>query len=157
MSKLKTFKEIERICRLLRKKRKTIVFTNGCFDILHIGHIRLLKKAKAGGDVLVLGLNTDSSIRRIKGGTKPIIKEEERAEMLSALEMVDYIVMFSEDTPERLIGIIKPDILVKGRDYRLEQVVGRKFVESYGGRVVLIPTVKDRSTTDIIRKIQSAK
>lgn len=157
MSKIKTFQEMADICKTLKKERKIIVFTNGCFDILHAGHVRMLKKAKAEGDVLVVGLNTDSSIKRIKGGSRPFVGETDRAEILEALGMTDYVVLFPEDTPEKLMSIIKPDVLVKGGDYRMDEVVGGEFVEGYGGRVVVVPEVKNRSTTNIVEKIRAAK
>jgi rfaE bifunctional protein nucleotidyltransferase chain/domain len=157
MSKINTFKEIARICKKLKDEEKVIVFTNGCFDILHAGHIKLLKAAKAKGDILIVGLNTDGSIEQIKGSSRPFIRENDRAEILSALEMVDYVVLFPQDTPEKLIKIIKPDVLVKGGDYRRETVVGRQFVEGYGGKVILVPELKNRSTTSIVKKIQLSR
>lgn len=155
MTKIKTFREIAEICKDIRKEGKTIVFTNGCFDILHTGHIRMLRRAALQGDVLIVGLNTDESVKRIKGGSRPFVKEKDRAEILSALEMVDYVVLFPQDTPEKLLSVIKPDVLVKGGDYKIDQVVGRKFVEYYGGRVVVVPEVKGRSTTDLVTKIRT--
>ncbi len=157
MSKIKTFKEISSICKKLKNGKKVVVFTNGCFDILHAGHIKLLKAAREEGDILIVGLNTDSSVEQIKGSPRPFIREDDRAEILSALEMVDYIVLFPQKTPEKLIKLIKPDVLVKGGDYRKETVVGRQFVEGYGGKVVLVPKLKNRSTTSIVKKIQSSQ
>ncbi|MCM8777306.1 MAG: D-glycero-beta-D-manno-heptose 1-phosphate adenylyltransferase [Candidatus Omnitrophica bacterium] len=154
MGKIKSFREIEKISRQLKKKGRKIVFTNGCFDILHKGHIRLLKKAKSLGDVLIVGLNTDSSVRRLKGKDRPFLKEDDRAEILSALEMVDYVVLFPQDTPYKLIKIIKPDVLVKGGDYKKEGVVGRDIVEDYGGRVYIFPVIKGISTTKIVEKVK---
>lgn len=154
MEKLKNFKEIEKISRKLKKEGKKIVFTNGCFDILHKGHIRLLRKAKSLGDVLIVGINTDSSVRRLKGKGRPFVKEKDRVEVISALEMVDYVVLFSQDTPYQLIKVVKPDILVKGGDYKKEDVVGRDIVEGYGGRVYIFPLVKGVSTTGIAERIK---
>ncbi|PLY08315.1 MAG: bifunctional heptose 7-phosphate kinase/heptose 1-phosphate adenyltransferase [Desulfuromonas sp.] len=132
---------------------KKIVFTNGCFDLLHVGHVKYLQKARQLGDLLVLGLNSDASIRRLKGAKRPLIGEEERAHILAALDCIDYVVVFNEDTPLQLIEIVKPDILVKGGDYSPKEVVGREFVESCGGRVELIQFVDGKSTTNIIEKV----
>ena len=137
----------------LRRRRKKIVFTNGCFDIIHAGHVRYLKKARSLGDALVVGLNSDSSIRTIKGHLRPIVPEKERAEVLSALTCVDYIVLFNEATPIRLITAIKPDVLAKGADWASKEIVGADVVKSAGGRVARIPLVKGKSTTNIIKKI----
>jgi len=156
MGKIKSFKEIESVSRHLKKEGKKIVFTNGCFDILHKGHIRLLRKAKSLGDILVVGLNTDASVRRLKGKGRPFIKEKDRAEILSSLELVDYVVLFKQDTPYELIKIVKPDILVKGGDYKTEEVVGRDIVERSGGKVYIFPVVKGVSTTEIAKRIKKA-
>ena len=133
---------------------KKIVFTNGCFDILHIGHKRYLQKAASLGDILVVGVNSDESVRRLKGPERPVNSEQDRAEMLSALGFVDYVVIFDEDTPYELIKKIQPDVLVKGGDYKSDEVVGREIVEARSGRVELIPFVEGKSTTNIIKKIQ---
>lgn len=135
-------------------EKQKIVFTNGCFDILHIGHIRYLQESARLGDVLIIGLNSDASVKRLKGPERPINSEAERAEMLSALEFVNYVAIFEEDTPIELIKKIKPDVLVKGGDYRNEYVVGTNEVESRGGRLVLIPFVEGKSTTEIIERIK---
>ncbi len=132
-----------------------VVFTNGCFDLLHVGHVKYLQKARALGDLLVLGLNSDASIRRLKGEKRPLIDEEERAHILAALDCIDYLVVFDEDTPYELIDQLRPDILVKGGDYLPDEVVGKEIVESYGGRVELISFVDGKSTTNIIEKILS--
>lgn len=131
-----------------------IVFTNGCFDILHIGHVRYLKKAAELGDVLVVGVNSDKSVKRLKGPERPINNENDRMELLSSLEFVDYVVMFDTDTPYELIKRIQPDVLVKGGDYKPEEVVGKDIVEARGGRLELIPFVEGKSTTAIINKIK---
>lgn len=136
-------------------KDKKIVFTNGCFDILHIGHIRYLQEAAKLGDVLVLGLNSDASIKRLKGLNRPINYEKDRAEMLCALGFIDYVVIFDEDTPLDLIKRIQPDVLVKGGDYSNEYVIGTNEVEARGGKLVLIPFVEGKSTTNIIKTIES--
>mgnify|MGYP001563642486 CR=1 FL=1 len=136
-----------------RKKGKRIVFTNGCFDLLHYGHLELLKKAKAKGDILIVGLNSDTSVRRLKGPGRPIQREKERAEILSSLRMVDYVVFFNESTPLRLIKTIKPDILVKGSDYKNKKVVGREIVKKGRGEVYLFPVKKGYSSTALFKKI----
>ncbi|MBI5373852.1 MAG: D-glycero-beta-D-manno-heptose-7-phosphate kinase [Candidatus Schekmanbacteria bacterium] len=141
------------LIKLLKGKRKKIVFTNGCFDILHMGHIYLLQKAKSFGDVLIVGINTDSSIRRIKGEKRPLIGEDERARVLSALACVDYVTFFDEDTPIDIIKKITPDVLVKGGDYKKNEVVGAGYVDNHGGRVELVPVVNGLSTSNIIEKI----
>lgn len=149
-----SIEEIEQICRTLRENNQKIVFTNGCFDILHIGHIKYLKEAKTYGDKLIVGLNSDSSVRRLKGMQRPIVPENERAEVLDSLKPVDYVVIFEEDTPMELIKIVRPDVLVKGGDYTEENIVGANYVGTYGGRVVVIPYVAGRSTTSLIDKIR---
>ncbi len=130
-----------------------IVFTNGCFDILHPGHIYLLESAKSLGDVLIVGLNSDLSVKRLKGEKRPIYNQEERAFMLSSLFCVDYIIIFEEDTPYNLINNIKPDVLVKGADWNKDEVVGREVVEGRGGKIFLISVLEKYSTSDIITKI----
>ena len=139
-----------------RLKDEKTVFTNGCFDIMHLGHITILENAYHLGDHLIVGVNSDSSVKRLKGESRPIFPENDRARMLASLEFVDLVVIFEEDTPENLIKILKPDILVKGEDYKDKEVVGREFVESYGGEVILLPLVKGYSTTEIIRRIKEA-
>lgn len=140
------------LCKLRRNNRK-IVFTNGCFDIIHVGHIRYLKKAKELGDLLVVGLNTDNSVKRLKGKNRPIIRQNDRAEILAALEYVDYVVLFNETTPERLIKDIRPDILVKGGDYKISEIVGRNTAKM----TRTIPLTEGKSTSDIISKIRHEK
>jgi D-beta-D-heptose 7-phosphate kinase/D-beta-D-heptose 1-phosphate adenosyltransferase len=151
--KIKTRSELVRIRQQLREAGKTVVFTNGVFDILHRGHVEYLEKARQLGDVLIVGMNSDASVRRIKPAGRPIVPEEDRATVLAALEMVSYVCLFSEDTPAELIAALVPDVLVKGGDYRLEDIVGREVVWEHGGRVETIPLTPDRSTTDIIGKI----
>jgi D-beta-D-heptose 7-phosphate kinase/D-beta-D-heptose 1-phosphate adenosyltransferase len=149
-------KDIEVLVSILnehRKKNDKIVFTNGCFDILHIGHIEYLKFARKQGDLLVIGLNTDRSVKSLKGPVRPFVSETERAKMLSALEDVTYVVLFDEQTPMNLIKAVRPDVLVKGEDWRNAGAVGREFVESYGGKVVYAPFVDGISTTNIVSRI----
>ena len=145
--------EIRKLTSLAKSCGKTVVFTNGCFDLIHGGHIEFLQKARALGDLLVIGLNSDASVTRIKGPGRPIKSAQERAGILAALKYVDYITLFDEDTPENLIRELRPDILVKGDDYKIDEVVGREIVEGYGAKVVLIPIVKGHSTTGTVEKI----
>ena len=152
-TKIKVLDELEEILNRHRKENKKIVFTNGCFDILHVGHIEYLKFSRRQGDVLVIGLNTDRSVREQKGDKRPFVSEDERARLISALEDVGYVILFDELTPDKLIRRIKPDVLVKGEDWKEKGVVGREYVESYGGKVILAPLVKDVSTTDIVSRI----
>jgi D-beta-D-heptose 7-phosphate kinase/D-beta-D-heptose 1-phosphate adenosyltransferase len=152
-SKIKRREVLRELLDVERRRGKTIVFTNGCFDLLHVGHVKYLQKARRLGDLLVLGLNSDDSIRRLKGPNRPLIGEQERAHILAALSCVDFVVLFDEDTPLDLIRMLRPDILVKGGDYTPETVVGREIVESYGGRIALIDLVDGRSTTNIIERI----
>ncbi len=146
-------KELEKIKKWKREGKK-IVFTNGCFDIIHAGHVDYLEKAKALGDILVVGLNSDDSIRRIKGKDRPVNIQQHRKKVLEALKPVDLVIVFDEDTPEKLIKMIKPDVLVKGGDWKIENIVGADFVKSYGGTVTTIDFVYDISTTKIIEKIK---
>ncbi len=136
----------------LRADNKKIVFTNGCFDIIHVGHIAYLKKARRLGDALVIGLNSDSSVRAIKGIARPINREADRATVLAAMYFVDYITIFSDPTPERLIRQISPDVLAKGADWKIRDIVGADFVRSYGGKIARIPYIKGYSTTAVIEK-----
>jgi D-glycero-beta-D-manno-heptose 1-phosphate adenylyltransferase len=146
----------EAILRFGREKRngRRIVFTNGCFDLLHPGHIRGFELARQMGDALIVGLNSDASVRQLKGPTRPVIPEQERAEILSALESVDAVVIFDELTPREVISSLLPDILVKGGDWPGDQIVGREEVEAAGGKVVSIPLVTGYSTTTILQKIR---
>ena len=137
-----------------KAKGNTIVFTNGCFDILHAGHVRYLNAAKALGDILVVGLNSDDSVRRLKGEGRPINPAADRAEVLAGLRAVDHVIIFEEATAEELVRQIKPDIYVKGGDYSLDSLPEASIVESYGGETVLIPLVEGRSTTNVIRRLQ---
>jgi len=147
----------ELILRLeaVRRNGRRIVFTNGCFDLLHPGHIRCLEQARALGDVLVVLINSDSGVRQLKGEGRPILPQNERAEILAALAAVDYVVIFDEPTPRKLIARLLPDVLVKGGDWGPDEIVGREEVEAAGGRVVSIPMEPDFSTTDILARIRS--
>ena len=151
--KIKDREVLAGILEMERQKGRSVVFTNGCFDLLHVGHVKYLQKARRLGDLLVLGLNSDDSIRRLKGPRRPLIEQDERAHILAALDCIDYLVIFDEDTPLELIETLRPKILVKGGDYSPEGVVGKDLVESYGGRVELIQFVDGRSTSNIIEKI----
>jgi D-beta-D-heptose 7-phosphate kinase/D-beta-D-heptose 1-phosphate adenosyltransferase len=137
-----------------KRHGQKIVFTNGCFDVLHFGHVHYLLQAKKLGDILVIGLNSDDSVRRLKGPTRPINGENERAFVLAALVCVDYVTLFEEDTPEELIKVLRPDVLVKGGDYTLDNIVGADFVTQNGGTVTTIPFVEGFSSTRIIEKLK---
>ena len=153
-NKIKSLKELSLIVSRLKRQKKKIVFTNGCFDILHYGHAKYLERAKGLGDYLIVGLNSDTSVRIVKKDkNRPVNSQAERAGVLAGLSSVDYIVIFSESTPYKLIKTLKPDIIVKGGDWKKDDVVGKDIVESYGGKAVISPYVKGYSTTDIIKKI----
>ncbi|HMA62582.1 MAG TPA: D-glycero-beta-D-manno-heptose 1-phosphate adenylyltransferase [bacterium] len=153
-NKIVARKKIPGIVKELQKQNTKVVFTNGCFDILHSGHVVLLEKARSQGDLLVLGINTDDSVRRLKGASRPINDQLERARVLAGLESVSYVTFFKEDTPAEIIKEILPNVLVKGGDYAIDEIVGRKTVQDNGGQVVTIPLVKGRSTSNIINKIK---
>lgn len=148
-NKVLTLPALRKKVSALKKQKKTIVFTNGCFDLLHAGHVRLFKKARSYGDALIVAINSDASLRRLKGPGRPLVGQKDRAELLSALEPVDIVTVFDEDTPARVISALRPDVLVKGGDYAIDQIVGRESVQ----RVVRFPTVKGRSTSSLIQKI----
>ena len=139
----------------MKQAGKQLVFTNGCFDLIHAGHVRYLAQARALGDVLVVALNSDRSVRALKGEGRPILSEQERAEVIAALEAVDYVIVFDEETPRELIAALLPDVLVKGGDWPLDQIVGRDEVEAAGGKVLSLPYVEGSSTTEIIERIKS--
>jgi rfaE bifunctional protein nucleotidyltransferase chain/domain len=145
--------EIISLRKNLKKLNKKVVFTNGCFDLIHSGHVDYLVKSKQTGDILIVGLNSDASIKRIKGEKRPILKEDERAFIISNLKAVDYVTLFEEDTPLELISKIIPDVLVKGADWSIENIVGRDIVEQSGGEVKTIAFVNDQSTSKIINLI----
>lgn len=149
-------KELSEIVKKAREDGKKVVFTNGCFDILHVGHIRLLQASRGLGDLLVVGVNSDGSVKRLKGPSRPVVNEAERAEVIAALEAVDYVVIFSEDTPVELIGELKPDIHVKGGDYDINSIPEASVIKSYGGVLYSFKLVEGHSTTEIIRKIEES-
>ncbi|OGW75746.1 MAG: glycerol-3-phosphate cytidylyltransferase [Omnitrophica bacterium RBG_13_46_9] len=154
MGKIKTLAGITKIVAVSRKKNKKIIFTNGCFDLLHYGHIKYLQKCKGLGGILIVGINSDRSVKKIKGPLRPLTRERDRSAILAALECVDYVIFFNEATPEKVIKAIAPDILAKGGDWQKSDIVGRDFVEKRGGRVFCIPFVKGYSTTRIIEHIK---
>jgi rfaE bifunctional protein nucleotidyltransferase chain/domain len=148
--------DLETMCEALRKAGRTIVFTNGCFDLLHPGHLDLFSRSAALGDTLLVGINDDASVRRLKGRERPIHPAGERAEMLVALRWVDCVTVFSEDTPLETIQLVRPDVLVKGAEYKEPDIVGARFVRSYGGDVVRVPMKKGHATRLLVRKISDA-
>ena len=152
--KLKTWQEIDSIALDFHIHGRKVVFTNGCFDIIHAGHVKYLAEAKKLGDVLFLGLNSDQSVRRLKGDSRPINSEADRASVLSALRSIDYVVVFGEDTPENIIRTIRPDVLVKGGDYKPADIVGYDIVTAREGIVVTVPYIEGFSTTNIIERMQ---
>lgn len=154
MNKILKREDLRKKLEELRNSGKKIAFTNGCFDILHVGHVRYLREARKTADVLVLALNSDSSVRSIKGEKRPLLNENERAELLAALEFVDFVTIFPELTPLELINYLKPDVLIKGGDWPEEKVVGREEIKKWGGRVAIIPEVEGKSTTNIVEKIR---
>ncbi len=153
VEKIRTLKETIQFRAGLRKAGRRLVFTNGCFDILHLGHVRYLNQARSLGDALAVGLNSDRSVREIKGEARPIIPEKERAEVLAALSCVDCVFIFDDVTPKRVIEAIVPDVLVKGADWDISEIVGRDTVENTGGIVVNVPLVEGSSTSQIIRRV----
>jgi len=157
MTKLLTREALIRERERLRREGKRLVFTNGCFDLLHPGHVRYLSQARAMGDALVVALNGDRSVRKLKGEGRPILNEQERAEVVSALEAVDYVTIFEEETPRELIAALLPDVLVKGGDWPIDQIIGREEVEASGGRVVSLPYVERLSTSEIIERVERKK
>lgn len=154
MEKLIEKENLDNIIKKLKSENKKIVFTNGCFDILHAGHVRYLKESKKFGDILIVGLNSDVSVKKIKGESRPINPEMDRAEVLAGLEAVSYIVLFDETSPVKLLEEIKPDIYTKGADYTVETLPEAKIVLSYGGKIEFIKFLEGRSTTKIIDKIK---
>lgn len=144
---------VEVLLKQLKTDYSTIVFTNGCFDILHVGHLRILNEARKLGEILILGLNSDSSIKQLKGSNRPIVNQIDRSEILSNFRCIDYIVIYDDESVYDLVSFIKPDVLVKGGDYTIQQVVGHDIVESYGGQVITVPFVDNNSTTDLLKKV----
>ncbi len=154
MKKVKALQEISTLVSEFKEAGKTVVFANGCFDLLHVGHIRYLEAARALGDILVLGLNGDKSVRELKGPGRPLMNQEERAEILAALECVDYLVVFDEPTAKQVLETLKPDVHAKGTDYTRESVPERETVLSYGGSIAIVGDPKDHSTYDFFRQIE---
>ena len=154
-NKLRSLEEAADIAAQARKSGKRGVFTNGGFDLLHRGHVHVLRRAKAAGDLLIVGLNSDRSVKSIKGPTRPILPETDRAELIAAMEMVDYVVLFDDADPYRLIAAIKPDVLTKGGDWRVEKIIGSDVVAQNGGRVEVIPYLQGFSTSAIIERIRN--
>ena len=152
--KVLSLKVLANIRQKLKKQGKKVVFTNGCFDILHVGHVKYLRKARALGDVLILGLNKDASISRLKGPERPIVPEKDRADILSELECIDYVVLFGEDTPLKVIKTLKPDVLAKGGDWKINEIVGKDVLDEYGGVVKRVKLIPGRSTTNVVDKIK---
>jgi len=152
-NKIEDRKDLKKVVERLKKEGKRVVFTNGCFDLIHVGHTRYLEEAKKLGDILIVAVNSDQSVMTIKGKKRPIIPEEERAEVLSALQCVDFVVIFHEPDPLNIISLLKPDVLVKGGDWGEDAIIGREVVESIGGKVVRIPEIKGASSSSIIDKI----
>jgi len=155
--KLKSVGELTEIAARARAQGRTVVFTNGCFDLLHRGHVHTLRAAKGQGDVLIVGLNSDRSVKSIKGPSRPILPETDRIELIAALEMVDYVVVFDEPDPYRLISAIKPDVLAKGGDWEADKIIGADVVAQNGGRVAVIPYLKGFSTSEIIERIKDGE
>lgn len=154
--KLKSLEEIRAIAVSARTNGKKVAFTNGCFDLLHPGHVHVLRAARACADLLIVGINSDQSVKHIKGPTRPVLPESDRCELLGAMEMVDFVVLFNEPDPQNLISAIRPDVLVKGGDWNSEKIIGADMVEEAGGRVVVVPYIKGFSTTEIIERIKNS-
>jgi rfaE bifunctional protein nucleotidyltransferase chain/domain len=155
--KLKSLEEIKAIVVDARTNGKKVAFTNGCFDLLHRGHVHVLRAARACADLLIVGINSDQSVKQIKGPTRPVLPESDRCELLGAMEMVDFVVLFNEPDPHNLISAIRPDVLVKGGDWHTEKIIGSDMVEEAGGRVVVVPYIKGFSTTEIIERIKNSE
>lgn len=151
--KIKNLNQLKKIVFSLRAKGKRIVFTNGCFDLLHYGHVKYLQEAKLKGDILVVAINSDDSVRKIKGEKRPLVCEKDRLRIIAALESVDYVILFKGGTPLKIIKSLRPDILVKGADWNKNNIVGSDIVLGYGGKVNTIELIKERSTTNLIKKI----
>lgn len=154
MTKIVSIEALIKERERLRREGKRLVFTNGCFDLLHPGHVRYLSEARSLGDALVVALNSDRSVRALKGEGRPILNQQERAEVIAALEAVDYVTIFDEETPRELIAAVLPDVLVKGGDWALDEIIGREEVEAAGGQVLSLPYIDSSSTTDIIERIK---
>jgi rfaE bifunctional protein nucleotidyltransferase chain/domain len=154
--KLKSLEEIKAIVVAARNNGKRVAFTNGCFDLLHRGHVHVLRAASACADLLIVGVNSDQSVKQIKGSARPVLPESDRCELLGAMEMVDYVILFNEPDPYSVISAIRPDVLVKGGDWNTNKIIGADLVEEAGGAVVVVPYVKGFSTTEIIERIKNS-
>jgi rfaE bifunctional protein nucleotidyltransferase chain/domain len=154
--KLKSLAEIKAIVIAERNNGKRVAFTNGCFDLLHRGHVRVLRAAKACADLLIVGINSDQSVKQIKGSARPVLPESDRCELLGAMEMVDYVILFNEPDPYSVISAIRPDVLVKGGDWNTDKIIGADLVEEAGGEVVVVPYIQGFSTTEIIERIKNS-
>ena len=152
--KVKSLDELKRIADQARRDGKTVVLTNGCFDLLHRGHVHILREAKALGDILIVAINSDRSVKAIKGPSRPVLLESDRTELLAAMEMVDYVALFDEPDPYDLIAAVRPNVLVKGGDWGSDEIVGADIVKRNGGKVAVIPYLKGFSTTEIIERIR---
>jgi len=153
--KLKSLEEVSAIAAMARAEGRTVVFTNGCFDLLHRGHVHTLRQAKAAGDILIVAINSDRSVKSIKAPQRPILPETDRLELIAAMEMVDYVILFDAPDPYRLIAAIKPHVLAKGGDWKSDEIIGADIVEASGGRVEVIPYLQGFSTTEIIERIKN--
>ncbi len=151
--KIKKLAELKLIVHQLKQQGKTVVFTNGCFDILHVGHVRLFQEAKALGDILIVAVNSDASVKAIKGAGRPFVPAEQRAEVVAALASVDYVIIFDEPDPLRIISEVMPQVLVKGGDWTIETIIGREVVEKAGGTVIALPFIDGISSTSIVQRI----
>jgi rfaE bifunctional protein nucleotidyltransferase chain/domain len=154
--KLKSFEEIKAIVVGARNNGKRVAFTNGCFDLLHRGHVHVLRAARACADLLIVGINSDQSVKQIKGPARPVLPESDRCELVGAMEMVDFVVLFNEPDPYTLIAAIRPDVLVKGGDWNTDKIIGGDLVEKAGGEVVVVPYIKGFSTTEIVERIKNS-
>jgi D-beta-D-heptose 7-phosphate kinase/D-beta-D-heptose 1-phosphate adenosyltransferase len=153
--KLKTLTELQSIRADAKRQGRSVVFTNGCFDLLHRGHVHMLRQAKARGDILIVAINSDRSVKAIKGPRRPVLSQEDRAELIAAMEMVDYVVIFDEPDPYSLIAALTPDVLVKGGDWSAEKIIGADVVMENGGQVAVVPYLKGFSTSEILERIKS--
>lgn len=154
--KLKSLEEIKAIVVEARNNGKKVAFTNGCFDLLHRGHVHVLRAARACADLLIVGINSDQSVKQIKGPARPVLPESDRCELLAAMEMVDYVILFNEPDPYSLISAIRPDVLVKGGDWNTDKIIGADLVKEAGGEVMVVPYIKGFSTTEIIERIKNS-
>ena len=155
--KIVSLHTLVRIVRRSNARGRTVVFTNGCFDLLHAGHVKLLERARRSGDLLILGINSDRSVRALKGPARPIVEQRDRALLLAALESVDYVTIFDEPTPQRLVARLAPDVLIKGADWGPAEIVGRDVVRRRGGRIIRFPLLKGYSTTGLIERIKRTR